>query len=106
MPRFRGRSRPDFAAGSPARAILDAALPRSRELRLGSQQVREAEQQPEPLAVLLQVPVAHPCVPKVPLHVEKRMLSFFAEASPWPEPGGERRPLQPHRLTIEQLVSR
>ena len=74
IPRFRGRSRPHSAAGSPARAIPDAALPRSGELRLGSQQVREAEQQRETLAVLLKTPVADLRVPEVPLHVEKRML--------------------------------
>ena len=61
IPRFRGRSRPDSAAGSPARAIPDAALPRSGELRLGSQQVREAEQQRETLAVLLKTRTSYPC---------------------------------------------
>ena len=76
MPRFRGRSRSHSAARSPARAIPDAALPRSGELRLGSQQVREPEQQRETLAVLLKTPVADLRVPEVPLHVEKRMLSL------------------------------
>ncbi len=76
IPRFRGRSRPHSAAGSPARAIPDAALPRSRELRLGSQQVRETEQQRETLVVLLQAPVADLRVPEVPLHVEKWMLGL------------------------------
>ena len=76
MPRFRGRSRLHVAPEALRRAIPDAALPRSGELRLGPQQVRETEQQREPLAVLLKTPVADLRVPEVPLHVEKRMLSL------------------------------
>ncbi len=71
-----GWSRLQVAPEALRRATPDAALPRSRELRLGSQQVREAEQQRETLAILLKTPVADLRVPEVPLHVEKRMLSL------------------------------